>query len=151
MGVGTMRAFLTVCIFLSVSLSSAFAEQNDYEAGKTPSALFASNCGMCHTSPRGLGAGMGSSALNSYLSEHYTASATSASELTKYLLSVNAGVGPQERREAAPARRARSSTVHRKKTQEQNPKEGSAAAAKESGAAAAKEKGASAEAPAKPN
>jgi hypothetical protein len=135
MGVGTMRGFITVCIFLVASLGSAAAEENNYEAGKTPAALFASNCGMCHKSPKGLGAGMGSGALNSYLAEHYTASAASANELTRYLLSANAGVGPKDAREAAPARRTRSATTHRKKTKDQN----------------AKEKGASAEAPAKQN
>lgn len=100
-----MRAFLTACIVLSASLSPAFAEQNDYEAGKAPAALFASNCGMCHHSPRGLGAQMSGSALRSFIGEHYTASTTSANELTRYLLSVNAAAAPRERHAAAPARR----------------------------------------------
>lgn len=128
-----MRSSLAVCIFLAASVGSACAEENNYEAGKAPPALFASNCGVCHTSPKGLGVQMGGSALRSYLGEHYTASTASADELTRYLLSVNAGADPRARREAAPAQRVRSS--RHKKPKDQN----------------AKEKGASAEAPAKPN
>lgn len=94
------------------------AEQNDYDAGKTPAQLFASDCGICHKSPAGLSKVPGMFGLESFLAEHYTASRESAAILAKYLQSVDTGQPA-----AAPARRAKSGGKSKETKSETRPPE----------------------------
>jgi hypothetical protein len=96
-------AVLAPVLLCATAVRAAPTEQNDYDAGKTPAQLFESDCGICHKSPAGLSKapGMG---LESFLSEHYTASREAAAILAKYLQAVDVG-----QKEAPPARRSRAS------------------------------------------
>ena len=69
----------------------------DYDAGKTPAQLFASDCGICHKSPQGLAKANGPFGLESFLREHYTSSRQSAAALARYLAAVGEGAKPPAR------------------------------------------------------
>jgi hypothetical protein len=74
----------------------AQSDQNDYDAGKTPAQLFASDCGICHKSPVGLvkDPGVLGLGLQSFLRSHYTASSRSATAIAGYLMAVEAARAP---------------------------------------------------------
>lgn len=92
-------ALIAPVLFSVTAVQAAPTEQNDYDAGKTPAQLFESDCGICHKSPAGLSKAPGM-ALESFLSEHYTASREAAAILAKYLQGVDMG-----QKEAPSARR----------------------------------------------
>jgi outer membrane biosynthesis protein TonB len=69
----------------------ALAQEN-LDAGKTPAQLFASDCSVCHKSPRGLAKAANSLSLSSFLRQHYTSSQQNASAIASYLHS-GAGAG----------------------------------------------------------
>lgn len=94
-------ALIAPVLFCVTAVQAAPTEQNDYDAGKTPAQLFESDCGICHKSPAGLSRAPGM-ALESFLSEHYTASREAAAILAKYLQSVDMG-----QKEAPSARRSK--------------------------------------------
>ena len=75
--------------------------------GMSTQQLFNTNCAVCHRSPRGLGAAMGSWSLSGFLTEHYTTSKSAAGALAGYLQTVNKNVpeAPQRRRRARPSSR----------------------------------------------
>jgi hypothetical protein len=83
-----------------VALASGAAQAENLDAGKSPSALFASSCAACHSSPRGLAKGRGSSALASFLQEHYTSGPQTAAALAAYLVA-NPGSPPRGKQEPA--------------------------------------------------
>ena len=87
----------SICLlgFLLV-LGSPLRAQVNIDLGKTPAALFASNCVNCHKSPQGLAKGGRAGGLDSFLREHYTASRESAAAMAAYLQS--AGNAPASRR-----------------------------------------------------
>jgi len=78
----------------------ALAQEN-LDAGKTPSQLFAGTCSACHKSPRGLLKTVPPSSLPSFLRQHYTTSPNMAGALASYLVSNGAtdtrigGEGPK--------------------------------------------------------
>lgn len=84
----------------ALCLAGAADAQENLDQGKTPAQLFASNCSICHKSPRGLAKAGGILGLDSFLREHYTASKESAGALAAYLKSMDTGP-------AAPARAAK--------------------------------------------
>jgi len=65
----------------------------DLDAGKSGQRLFATTCASCHRTPRGLAKGRNRFSLFYFMRQHYTASQTSAAELTAYLLA--AGEAPR--------------------------------------------------------
>jgi mono/diheme cytochrome c family protein len=93
--IGTMtisnRALALAAATLALIFAGPAAAQDNYDQGKTPSQLFASDCGICHESPRGLLKTVNPSGLQSFLSEHYTASSQVAATITAYLTSVDQG------------------------------------------------------------
>ena len=62
------------------------AAQN-LEAGKPPSAIFASTCSLCHKSSRGLIKSVSPGSLPGFLRQHYTTSTDMASAMSAYVLS----------------------------------------------------------------
>jgi hypothetical protein len=87
-------------IALAIGMAALFEvklalAQESLDQGKTPAQLFASDCAICHKSPRGLSQGGGMFGLQSFLRAHYTASVQSAAALAAYLQAVD--------REAPPA------------------------------------------------
>ncbi len=79
------------------ALAAGPAIAQDYDAGKTPPQLFASDCSACHNKPGGLAKGMSRSALASFLKEHYTSKQESAEALAGYLLGAGPGDAKQEK------------------------------------------------------
>jgi hypothetical protein len=64
----------------------ALAQEN-LDAGKTPSQIFAGTCNACHKSPRGLLKTVSPSSLPGFLRQHYTTSPNMAGVLSSYLVS----------------------------------------------------------------
>lgn len=84
--------------------TGSLSAQDNLDIGKTGAQLFASNCAICHKSPRGLSKTGGIFGVDSFLREHYTASRQSAAVISAYLQSVDA-VQPPERPRAVRARK----------------------------------------------
>lgn len=78
--------------------------QESLDQGKTPAQLFASDCAICHKSPRGLSQGGGLFGLQNFLRAHYTASIQSAAALAAYLQAVDRQAPPRERASHRPSR-----------------------------------------------
>lgn len=72
--------------------------QENLDHGKTPAQLFASDCAICHKSPRGLSKSGGLFGLQSFLRAHYTASVQSAASLAAYLQAVDRQARPPRKR-----------------------------------------------------
>jgi hypothetical protein len=70
----------------SFASEPALAQEN-LDAGKTPSQIFAATCNACHKSPRGLLKSVPASSLPGFLRQHYTTSPNMASALASYLVS----------------------------------------------------------------
>lgn len=92
-GVGR-RVYLIVGLLAMLSITPAIAQDN-YEAGKTPAQMFATDCTLCHKSPAGLSKAPGYFGLESFLREHYTASREAAAKIAAYLRSVDAAQPPR--------------------------------------------------------
>jgi mono/diheme cytochrome c family protein len=92
---GTMtisnRALAVAAAALALSFAGSAAAQDNYDQGKTGAQLFASDCGICHESPRGLMKTVSPSGLTGFLSVHYTASGEVAARISAYLTSVDQG------------------------------------------------------------
>jgi hypothetical protein len=73
---------------LAFVLAGPAAAQESLDAGKTGAQLFASDCALCHKSPRGLAKSGGLFGLSGFLKQHYTASQQSANVVAKYLESL---------------------------------------------------------------
>jgi hypothetical protein len=85
---------LVPAIVLLAGLAPAVAyAQVNIDEGKTPAHIWASDCGACHKTTRGLANGRGSSELASFLSEHYTSSREEAAAVARYVLAGGGGVG----------------------------------------------------------
>lgn len=78
--------------------------QESLDQGKTPAQLFASDCAICHKSPRGLSQGGGLFGLQNFLRAHYTASIQSAAALAAYLQAVDRQAPPRARTSHRPPR-----------------------------------------------
>ena len=61
--------------------------QENLDAGKSPSQIFAGTCTVCHKSPRGLLKTVAPGALSGFLRQHYTTSPEMAGVLSSYLTS----------------------------------------------------------------
>src|SRR6202162_3147745 len=69
------------------AVSSAPAQAQNLEAGKSPSQIFAGTCTACHKSPRGLLKTVSAGSLPGFLRQHYTTSGDMASLLSTFLIS----------------------------------------------------------------
>lgn len=65
----------------------ALAQNQNLEAGKSPSQIFAGTCTACHKGPRGLLRTVSPSSLQGFLRQHYTTSPDMASLLAGFLVS----------------------------------------------------------------
>jgi len=92
LGVG--RGVFSVVLLLAMPAITPAIAQDNYEAGKTPAQMFATDCALCHKSPAGLSKAPGYFGLESFLREHYTASREAAAKIGAYLRSVDAAQPP---------------------------------------------------------
>jgi hypothetical protein len=92
------RPFVSAMVVLAALAPSAVYAQVNIDQGKAPAQIYDSDCAACHKSIRGLANGMGSSALTSFLAQHYTSSSKEAAALAAYVLNGGGGIGT-----AAPA------------------------------------------------
>lgn len=78
----------TVTLLIAGFLAApALAQNQNLEAGKSPSQIFAGTCTACHKSPRGLLRTVAPSSLQGFLRQHYTTSPQMASLLAGFLVS----------------------------------------------------------------
>ena len=95
-----MRPGLFALVVLCLACAGASAQDN-LDAGKPASKLFAESCAACHRSARGLSKGRFSLTLYLYLQKHYASNASSAWALTSYLEQIDAGRAGAKRSAAA--------------------------------------------------
>jgi len=85
---GSRTLWMAALLF---AMSSALAErakaQENLDAGKSPSQIFAGTCTACHKSPRGLMKTVSPGSLPGFLRQHYTTSSNMAGVLASYLIS----------------------------------------------------------------
>src|SRR5262245_54814224 len=86
--VKTGRGRLALAAVFVLAATAAGAQEN-LDAGKSASKLFAESCASCHRSTRGLSKGRFTISLYLYLQEHYAANSSSAWALASYLNSVD--------------------------------------------------------------
>jgi hypothetical protein len=101
------RRIMVAVVALAVWAAGSAAAQENLDKGKTPAQLYASDCAICHKSPRGLAKGAGRFGLDNFLREHYTASHESAAVISAYLRAIDSQ--PEPRREHGPKLRAKAS------------------------------------------
>jgi hypothetical protein len=77
----------TVMLWIGCFASVRALAQENLEAGKSPSQIFAGTCNACHKSPRGLLRTVAAGSLPSFLRQHYTTSPQMANVLAAYLVS----------------------------------------------------------------
>lgn len=85
---------MVVGLLALLAIAPAIAQDN-YEAGKTPAQMFATDCAICHKNPAGLSKAPGYFGLESFLREHYTASREAAAKIAGYLRSVDVAQPPR--------------------------------------------------------
>lgn len=78
-----VASFLLAVVAL---LNAQPTRAQDLDAGKSGERLFATNCTMCHRTPRGLAKNTNRLSLFYFLRQHYTSSQASAGEVAAYLL-----------------------------------------------------------------
>lgn len=76
-----------VTLVVGCSAMGSVAAQENLDAGKSPSQLFAGTCTACHKSPRGLLKTVAPGSLQGFLRQHYTTSPQMAGVLASYLMS----------------------------------------------------------------
>ncbi len=90
--VGRARLSAAVMFLIGcLAAPSSWAQQQNLEAGKSPSQLFAGTCNACHRSPRGLLRTVSAASLSSFLRQHYTTSGDMAAQLSSFLIANGAG------------------------------------------------------------
>jgi hypothetical protein len=77
----------TVLLLIGLLAAGRVQAQENLDAGKTPSQIFAGTCNACHKSPRGLLKTVSPSSLPGFLRQHYTTSPNMAGVLASYLVS----------------------------------------------------------------
>ena len=78
----------TVTLLIAGFLAApALAQNQNLEAGKSPSQIFAGTCTACHKGPRGLLKTVAPGSLQGFLRQHYTTSPEMASLLAGFLVS----------------------------------------------------------------
>lgn len=80
--------------------------QENFDEGKTPAQLYASDCAICHKSPRGLSRAAGMFGLINFLREHYTVSRENAASIAAYLQQLDREPTPASPRSATRKRSA---------------------------------------------
>jgi hypothetical protein len=70
---------------LALGLGTPASAQENFDQGKTPAQLYASDCAICHKSAQGLSRAGGIYGLTNFLREHYTASREAAAAIAGYL------------------------------------------------------------------
>lgn len=93
--VGIGQGVFSVILMLAMLAITPAIAQDNYEAGKTPAQMFATDCALCHKSPAGLSKAPGYFGLESFLREHYTASRQAAAKIAAYLRSVDVAQPPR--------------------------------------------------------
>jgi hypothetical protein len=83
---GRALSLATVMFLVGFAAERTLAQEN-LEAGKTPSQIFAGTCSACHKGPRGLLKTVPAGSLSSFLRQHYTTSPNMAGLLANYLVS----------------------------------------------------------------
>jgi cell pole-organizing protein PopZ len=78
---------------LALLMAGSAAAQENLDSGKTPAELYASDCAICHKSPRGLAQTGGILGVQAFLREHYTASREAAAAIAAYLEQADKGAG----------------------------------------------------------
>lgn len=81
------RALGLGAVMLTLCMAGPTQAQENLEAGKSPSQIFAGTCAACHKSPRGLVKSTAPGSLPGFLRQHYTTSPEMAGVLANYLLS----------------------------------------------------------------
>jgi hypothetical protein len=81
---------------VALLFAAGAAAQENLDSGKTPAQLYASDCAICHKSPRGLSQGGGILGLQNFLREHYTASREAAAAIAAYVAAMNRGAPAPE-------------------------------------------------------
>src|ERR1700759_568025 len=81
------RALILATVLLLVGWYAPALAQENLDAGKSPSQIFAGTCNACHKSPRGLLKTVSPSSLPGFLRQHYTTSPNMAGLLGSYLVS----------------------------------------------------------------
>lgn len=89
-----------VIVVLALWAAGPVVAQENLDQGKTPAQLYASDCAICHKSPRGLSTAGGLFGLQNFLREHYTASIQSAVAIAAYLQAVDRKALPRARTRA---------------------------------------------------
>jgi hypothetical protein len=77
----------TVMLWIGCFAAERALAQENLEAGKSPSQIFAGTCNACHKSPRGLLRSVPAGSLPGFLRQHYTTSPNMANVLSAYLIS----------------------------------------------------------------
>jgi hypothetical protein len=91
---GRALSLATVMLLIGCLAAERTLAQENLEAGKTPSQIFAGTCNACHKSPRGLLKTVPPGSLASFLRQHYTTSPNMAGVLSSYLISNGATERP---------------------------------------------------------
>jgi hypothetical protein len=104
---------------LVLCLARTAGAQESLDQGKSPAQLFASDCSICHKSPKGLARAGGMFGLDSFLREHYTTSREMATAIADYLKSMDTGP-------AAPARASKRAAKGDEKTKANDKKKAGA-------------------------
>jgi hypothetical protein len=87
-GMGSRTLWVAALLFAMISAVAERAKaQENLDAGKSPSQIFAGTCTVCHKSARGLMKTVSPGALPGFLRQHYTTSSTMAGVLASYLIS----------------------------------------------------------------
>src|SRR4051812_13802796 len=109
---------------------AAFGQASNYDAGKTPAQLFASDCSACHKSPVGLSKAGGLFGLDGFLRAHYTTGRQSAAVLAAYLYAMDAAAAQSAKPAAKRGPKSEAATTKRSKTGDRKPGEARPADAK---------------------
>jgi hypothetical protein len=89
----------------AILIAGPAAAQENLDQGKTAAQLYASDCAICHKTPRGLSQAGGMLGVQSFLRQHYTASREAAAAIASYLAAIDRGAAPAPK-PAATAKRA---------------------------------------------
>src|SRR5215471_10440952 len=84
---GRALSLATVMLLIGCFAAERTLAQENLDAGKSPSQIFAGTCNACHKSPRGLLKTVPAGSLSSFLRQHYTTSPNMANVLASYLVS----------------------------------------------------------------
>ncbi len=89
--------FAAVLLLVGGTWAGPVQAQENLDAGKSPSQLFAGNCSACHKSPRGLLKTIPAGSLPGFLRQHYTTGPDMAGVLAGYLTANGAADATSER------------------------------------------------------